>query len=44
MSIPLSQLNLPHPAPDYMLNLYIEMVGQPLIVNQMSTAVEYTEN
>jgi len=34
--------NLPHPAPDYTIDLFVEMVGMPLILNKMSPAVSYT--
>ncbi len=42
MSIPISDLSLPDPSPDYKLNLYVEMVGMPLIINQVSGAVTCT--
>ena len=42
MSIPISHLSLPDPSPDYKLNLYVEMIGMPLIMNQMSGAVACT--
>ena len=41
-SIDLSTLNLPHPAPDYTVDLYVEMVGIPSVLNQMSGVVSYT--
>jgi hypothetical protein len=41
-SIDLSQLTLPSPAPDYTVDLYVEMVGIPSVLNQMSGAVPYT--
>jgi|SRR5579872_1023497 len=41
-SIDLSALNLPHPAPDYTVDLYVEMVGIPSVLNQMSGVVQYT--
>jgi hypothetical protein len=41
-SIELSQLSLPVPAPNYTVDLYVEIVGMPLILNKMSAAVPYT--
>jgi hypothetical protein len=41
-SIALSDLVLPHPAPNYTVDLYVEMVGIPLFLNRMSGAVPYT--
>ncbi len=40
-SIPLSSLKLPSPAPNYTIYLYVEMVGMPLILNQMSPYYKY---
>jgi len=42
-SWPLSKISgLPSPAPDYTIDLFVEMVGMPLILNKMSPAVHYT--
>ncbi|HTS05565.1 MAG TPA: hypothetical protein VMP68_08285 [Candidatus Eisenbacteria bacterium] len=41
-SIDLSSLNLPHPAPNYTVDLYVEMVGIPSVLNQMSNVEAYT--
>lgn len=40
-SIPVSELNLPRPAPDYAVDLYVEAVGVPLVLNQMSSPWTY---
>ena len=40
-SIPLSQLNLPRPRKDYAVDLYVEAVGVPLVLNQMSSYWTY---
>lgn len=40
-SIPLSQLNLPRPGKDYAVDLYVEAVGIPLVLNQMSSYWTY---
>lgn len=40
-SIPVSKLNLPIPAPGYAVDLYVEAVGVPLVLNQMSAPWTY---
>jgi hypothetical protein len=36
------KIRLPVPAPNYTVDLYVEMVGMPLVLNKMSSAVRYT--